>query len=294
MTTLIEFFCGIGGMACGAQAHGGQVVLAVDQDRAACRTYQLNHGRAPLPRNICNFREEDLLAPRADGWLLSPPCQPFTQKGKGLDDQDPRTEPLLHLIDLLPRCRPSLLFLENVPPFGTSRTHARLLEALEEARLHVVETELCPTDFGIPNRRRRYYLLACSAPLPQSAALRPGRREPRPLSAYLLPSASPDLVLQARDLQRLAKTDVIPMDGIAACFGSSYGHALRRSGSYIAASDLGGTGIRRFSPEEILRFLHFPDDFSFPSDLTAAQRYRLAGNSVNVAVVRHLLGVLLG
>ncbi|MBM4355226.1 MAG: DNA methyltransferase [Deltaproteobacteria bacterium] len=289
----VELFCGIGGMACAARAHGARVVLAVDQDRAACETYRRNHGMAPSPRNICNFTARELIDCGADGWLLSPPCQPFTRKGKGLDDADPRTLPLLHLIDLLPRCRPALLFLENVPPFAGSRTHGRLLAALAAADLHPFETIVCPTDLGIPNRRRRYYLLARRTPLDSSQVRLAGSAGGHSLAAYLDPDAGNDLVLSPRDLERLAGTDIIEPDGIAACFGSSYGHALRRSGSYLAVPHMGGTGVRRFSPDEILRLLHFPGDFSFPPALTAAQRYRLAGNSVNVAVVERLLKILL-
>ncbi len=294
MTRFVELFCGIGGMACAAKALGAEIVLAVDQDRLACETYRHNFGCSPRPRNICNFTSEELKATGADGWLLSPPCQPFTQKGKGLDDQDPRTEPLLHLIDLLPSCHPEFLFLENVPPFRVSRTHGLLLAALERCGFHTVETELCPTELGIPNRRRRFYLLARKRPFDRAEPLLPAvPLPPFPLASFLDPSPDPSLLLEPRDLQRLATTDVIPPDGVAACFGSSYGHALRRCGSYVSVPDHGGTGVRRFSPEEILRLLRFPDGFSFPPQLSTTQRYRLAGNSVNVEVVRHLLGILL-
>eukprot|EP01047_Picozoa_sp_COSAG01_P012798 COSAG01_NODE_584_length_15174_cov_27.387901_22_plen_92_part_00 len=42
---------------------------------------------------------------RADVWLLSPPCQPFTSNGKRRDDTDNRSAAFLHLLRLLPSLR---------------------------------------------------------------------------------------------------------------------------------------------------------------------------------------------
>jgi len=52
-------------------------------------------------------------------WLLSPPCQPYTNGGQKKDTEDPRAKALLHLIDLLPQLDviPKYVFLENVKNF---------------------------------------------------------------------------------------------------------------------------------------------------------------------------------
>ncbi|CAG8575867.1 10785_t:CDS:1, partial [Acaulospora colombiana] len=55
----------------------------------------------------------------ANCWLMSPPCQPYTRGGKGLDDQDQRAKGLLHLIHVLSELSipPEYIFLENVLNF---------------------------------------------------------------------------------------------------------------------------------------------------------------------------------
>lgn len=60
---------------------------------------------------------------QADCWLLSPPCQPYTQGGKMKDIDDSRAKPLLHLIKLLSALEnpPTYLFLENVKNFEVSQ-----------------------------------------------------------------------------------------------------------------------------------------------------------------------------
>ena len=79
--------------------------------------------------------------------------------------------------------------------------------------------------------------------------------------------------------------DLIGPDGIASCFTSSYGREYLRSGSYLRR----GPTVRRFSPAEIARLLHLPGSFEFPPHMEFGLRYRLLGNSVNVAVARELL-----
>jgi site-specific DNA-cytosine methylase len=79
--------------------------------------------------------------------------------------------------------------------------------------------------------------------------------------------------------------DPLVPESYTTCFTASYGKSLMHSGSYIRS----GEGIRRFSPEEICRLLHFPDDFIFPPGIPLRKRWHLLGNSLSVAAVRHVL-----
>jgi DNA (cytosine-5)-methyltransferase 1 len=286
-TVFNELFAGIGGFAAAARGYPVRIAAAWDQDETARRVYALHHDRTPHRDNLAGIPARRLTAHPADGWWLSPPCQPYTAKGRGRDDQDPRAAALLHLVDLLPALRPRFLMVENVPPFAQSRCRDRLLAGLEQCGLTAAETLVCPTELGIPNARRRYYLLARPTPL---APRPPLPRLHRPLAAYLDPQAPQELYLRPHELARLDPArDVVDPAGIAGVFGSSYGRALHAAGSYLDD----GRGIRRFSPGEILRLLHFPAAFRFPDDMPLRTQYRLAGNSVNVAVVEWLLGWLL-
>lgn len=62
---------------------------------------------------------EDIEKYKANCWLISPPCQPYTRGGKSLDDKDQRAKGLLNLIDILPKLTdpPKYVFLENVLNF---------------------------------------------------------------------------------------------------------------------------------------------------------------------------------
>ena len=53
--------------------------------------------------------------------------------------------------------------------------------------------------------------------------------------------------------------------------------------------------LRHFSPAEISRLMGFPPgSFSFPPESSLLQRYRVLGNSLNVAVVARLMEIMFG
>ncbi|CAG8572756.1 50_t:CDS:2, partial [Racocetra fulgida] len=79
-----------------------------------------------------------------------------------LDDQDPRAKGLLHLIDILSKLSnpPDYIFLENVLNFEKSKSREKLITQICLMNYEIHECLLTPLQFGIPNDRLRYYLMA--------------------------------------------------------------------------------------------------------------------------------------
>jgi tRNA (cytosine38-C5)-methyltransferase len=101
---------------------------------------------------------------QADVWLMSPPCQPFTRQGKQDDLHDRRTDGFVYLLKIiLPQLctKPKYILVENVSGFEYSQAHRLLLDTLEQSNYHSQQFLLSPIQFGIPNSRLRYYLIAC-------------------------------------------------------------------------------------------------------------------------------------
>jgi site-specific DNA-cytosine methylase len=233
---------------------------------------------------------ERLAAFGADLWWLSPPCQPFTHRGKQLDLEDPRAASFPRLLERIAAVRPPYLALENVPGFEGSAAHRLLLETLEAAGyVHRRERLLCPSELGLPNRRRRFYLVAGRRPLAEPEIV---HRPPRPVADFLDPHPEPDLGVDDDLLSRYegALHVVHPHDpgALTNCFTAAYGRSPVRSGSYLATPE----GVRRFSPAEVLRLLGFPASFRLPPELPRRKAWQLAGNSLSLAAVRVVLGVV--
>ncbi|CAL1697281.1 unnamed protein product [Somion occarium] len=168
----VEFYSGIGGLhkALDTSSVSGSVIRAYDWDQSACQVYDANYGKGIVKKaDISKLTATELAELDAKLWLLSPSCQPYTvlnPEAKGATD--PRAKSFIHLMhNVLPELvsmkrHPSHLLVENVAGFETSTTRQDLLQILHELGYSICELLLTPLQFGIPNSRLRYYLLAKS------------------------------------------------------------------------------------------------------------------------------------
>ena len=102
-------------------------------------------------------------------FVMSPPCQPFTRQGVMKDELDPRSESVIHLFDMFSDLSslPDYFLLENVKGFETSNTRNNIMQFFTQHQYNVVEFLINSNQFGIPNSRLRYYLLARKQPFPE-------------------------------------------------------------------------------------------------------------------------------
>ena len=95
---------------------------------------------------------------------MSPPCQPFTRNGNQKDKEDPRTKPLLSIIEKIKTAKkkflPRYIIMENVKFFEKSETCKDFLAALDSRNFIYRQFLISPTDLGTPNQRARYFLIA--------------------------------------------------------------------------------------------------------------------------------------
>lgn len=144
-----------------------QFVEAFDINNLANDVYQHNFVSRPYQGNIQNLSAADLDRYKANVWLLSPPCQPYTRQGLQKDSGDARASSFLKIIELIPQTSqpPLMLFVENVVGFETSDTHSKMLDMLEQNHFTTQEFILSPLQFGVPYSRPRYFCLAKRKPL---------------------------------------------------------------------------------------------------------------------------------
>ncbi|KAJ7743878.1 S-adenosyl-L-methionine-dependent methyltransferase [Mycena metata] len=214
----LEFYSGIGGLhlALSRSTAPVSVAKAFDWNQLACDVYSSNFGPGIATKvDISTLTASLLKTLEASVWLLSPACQPYTVLNPAAKGElDPRAKSFLHLVQtVLPElagedAHPTHLLVENVGGFETSSTRNILVSTLRGLGYTIAEFLLTPLQFGIPNSRLRYYLLAKRSPLSfhnlpsTDETLRhiPGRGSSTWLDSRLVESDSiPDDVLQIRD-----------------------------------------------------------------------------------------------
>ncbi|XP_046823658.1 tRNA (cytosine(38)-C(5))-methyltransferase [Vespa crabro] len=161
---ILELYSGIGGMHYAFRESGvvGNVIGAVDINPIANNVYKHNFPEVLLMnRNIESISEEEIINLNINMILMSPPCQPFTRVGLQKDKLDNRSCSLFHLLQIIPQISSlKYILLENVKGFENSETRIELLKCLKNCNFNYKELILSPNQFGIPNTRHRYYLLA--------------------------------------------------------------------------------------------------------------------------------------
>ncbi len=283
---ILELFAGLGGLSCAWPE--ASAVAAIDINRNAQACYLRNYNHRFLVREIESISPEELQHLGGNFWWLSPPCQPYSRRGKQKDLADPRSRSLVHLLQAIRTCRPAALGLENVVGFADSQAHQQLQQTLAACGYHVTTLQLCPSQLAWPNRRDRYYLLACLEELPRWQPLPQYKIELADLVDHQ--SAEEALWLAPQDVAKyhaaFDRIESLDRTSITACFASSYGKTWLHAGSVLGQAGR----YRRFSPREVARLLGFPDRFQLPQDRRTA--WKLLGNSLSLPAVRYVLSHL--
>jgi len=280
---VLELFSGLGGWRYALDGLG-EVVAAYDISDLANATYELNHGHRPLPRELASITAEQISAHGANAWFMSPPCQPFCRMGNKQGLEDPRSQAFLNLMAIFEAAPPDGLVLENVEGFLGSDAHELLGARFRAQGFYWLEYRLCPTSFGIPNRRPRVYVLAARRPFVLQS---PPELPPLTLSKFLDSNEDTSLYVSPAELARHGPgMDIVePGERRSSCFIGGYGSRYVGSGSFLRTPK----GVRRFSPSEIARLMGLSDSFRFPPEIPLEKRYKLLGNGLSIPVSRWVL-----
>ncbi|XP_001602026.3 tRNA (cytosine(38)-C(5))-methyltransferase [Nasonia vitripennis] len=161
---VLELYSGIGGMHYALQESSvtGKIITSIDINTTANKVYRHNFPEtANISRNIESVTVEEIAKLHIDCILMSPPCQPFTRIGLKKDSDDNRCLSLLHILQIIPHIESlDYILLENVKGFESSQARNEVILCLEKSGFNYKELILSPCQFGIPNSRHRYYLIA--------------------------------------------------------------------------------------------------------------------------------------
>lgn len=166
---VLDLFSGAGGLSRGFYDAGYDVVLGVDFDEAALKTFKANHGGAEAMKLdlfdhnnidvIIDFLEKKKI--KLDVLVGGPPCQGFSVAGPR-DMNDKRNTLYTAMVKLAERVKPQVVVLENVP--GMVQTNGgigakRVVEDFAKIGYRMVPKLLYAPDYGLPQIRKRVFFV---------------------------------------------------------------------------------------------------------------------------------------
>lgn len=167
--TVVDLFCGCGGVTAGLKRHNFRVVAAVDKDEDACKTYEANHPGVHLyPYDVKQIKpkdiyRDDLKGKDLDVLVVCAPCQPFSSQNRS-NKIDERSDLIFQATRFAEVLRPAVIFFENVPGLATDKYKIlldQLRSDLEQLGYKLSQPiSVDAADYGVPQRRKRCILLA--------------------------------------------------------------------------------------------------------------------------------------
>ena len=309
--TFIDLFAGIGGFRLAMLNLGGRCVFTSEWDKKAQKTYQANFGELPFG-DITDESVKSRVPKNFDVLCAGFPCQAFSIAGRRGGFEDTRGTLFFDVAEIIRRCRPRAVFLENVKGL---RNHAggKTLETI----LNVLRNDLGYTvpdpqilnarDFGVPQNRERIFIV--------------GFRKPGIDFSYPVPSKKKVSFAQVKEKKTVPTRYYLSEQYLSTLEkhrarheskGNGFGFEVISDEAVANAIVVGGMGrernlvfddrirdftpttsikgkvnrrgIRRMTPREWARLQGFPDDFVIP--VSDASAYKQFGNSVAVPAVQ--------
>lgn len=346
----VDLFAGAGGFSLAAIKAGFSVDFAIENDKHAVDTYKSNISQLPggdnthvFDQSILCYAPSDIRRQRfqyttCDLLLGGPPCQGFSTH-RILDSgvNDPRNELILAYFEFVKALQPRVFLMENVPGILWERHKSYIDKFYAEGKKAGYQV-FAPVvvdarDFGVPQRRKRVFILGLRKDLDSSSFVWPPAAthcDPQKQESGLLPWVSCANVFRKSpvgdenkvhmnhgpDLVEVFKRT--PVNGgsrsdsgrILACHESHDGHkdvygridpsqpAPTMTTACINPSKgrfVHPTQHHGITVRQAARIQTFPDNFVFKGGLTAAGRQ--IGNAVpidlGVALISHIKDYLI-
>lgn len=308
--TVASMFAGIGGVDLGFEQAGAKTVWANEIDHHACETFRKNFPDVDLEEGDIN----KLSIPKdihIDILCAGFPCQAFSVAGyrKGFDDD--RGVLFYQVMRIAKETGVRTIFCENVKNLknhDNGNTYRTIRKLLEDAGYCVTEEVLNTCKYGnVPQNRERIYIVAFKKEPDGSCPEMNHFSFPTPMplktklsdiinysgienkSLYYPPehpyyNALNEAIDENNTVYQWRRVYVRKnKSGMCPTLTANMGE-----GGHNVPIIRDKKGIRKLTPEECLGFQGFPKDYSFPEKMAQSHRYKQAGNSVSVPVIRRI------
>jgi DNA (cytosine-5)-methyltransferase 1 len=155
----IDLFAGCGGMSLGFQNAGFDIVAAFDDWEPAIDVYRNNFKHPIYQRDLKDTSNlTDICSYKPNVIIGGPPCQDFSGAGHRNENLG-RADLTVSYMKIVESIRPTYFVMENVPRIQKSSIYAMIKERFKSLRYGLTETVLDASRCGVPQQRKRLFLL---------------------------------------------------------------------------------------------------------------------------------------
>lgn len=305
----LDLFHGAGGCSVGAKMAGADIVAGIDLWGVASRSYSNNFpGAISINKDIRKVAPRTLRQAIGDIDLIvaSPECTNHScAKGSKPRDEESKMT-AFQVTRFAKEFRPKWVLIENVVQMQSWSGHTELLEKLWKLGYFVKEEKLNAKDFGVPQSRRRLFLL-CSLS-GDAASIQPGKKKIKTARSiidtttdysftplYTPKRATATLERAERAMAEIGKNEpfLIVYYGTDGSGGwQSLNKPLRTLTTldrfaYVMPSSKGHM-MRMLQPEELKVAMGFPKSYKLDSG-TRRDKIKLMGNAVCPPVIKNII-----
>lgn len=163
--SIVDIFCGVGGLTYGFYLEGFDVVAGIDSDPFCRFAYEKNNHAKFIQADVSTLDSRiitDLFSKRKTKILIGcAPCQPFSSYTNKLSKKNQDQWALLRSFGrIIKEVQPEIVSMENVPSLASKPIFKDFVGTLHENHYHVWWSSVSCADYGVPQQRTRLVLLA--------------------------------------------------------------------------------------------------------------------------------------
>lgn len=171
--SIIDLFCGVGGLTHGFVKENFRVDAGVDFDKTCEYAFEKNNMTKFYHKDVTQLNGEDLLKIFTKGkrriLVGCAPCQPFSiynrkgVKGINIETKNDKWKLLYSFAELVNETSPEIVSMENVPlllKYDNGKVFNDFKKNLEDNGYFVTWYVVNAKDYGVPQRRKRLVLFA--------------------------------------------------------------------------------------------------------------------------------------
>lgn len=303
--TFIDLFAGLGGFRIALESLGAKCVYSNEWDKFAKEVYYNNFGDIP---DDDITKVDETLIPDHDILCAGFPCQSFSISGKQKGFDDDRGNLFFDIIRIIKYKKSKIIFMENVKNLvshNNGKTLLTIRNEIQKLGYNFYYKVLNATDYGIPQKRERIYIVCFRKDLNIKNFKFP---EPIELIKHL-----EDLLLEDNQIPNnfyVNRDDIIIKNikdneysnksiklgivnkggqgeriystkGVAITLSAYGGGVFSKTGGYLIDGK-----CRKLVPRECARIMGYPDNFKIINNKN--QAYKQFGNSVVIDVLQYI------